>query len=45
MNDISTNMLKRSDEPEEDSNDASEVVVFGTIAVELNMDTLGNSIN
>ena len=45
VNGASTNMLKRSDEPEEDPNNASEVIVFGTTATESNVDALGNSIN
>ena len=43
--DVSTNMLKRSDEPKEDLNDTSEVIVYRSTIIESNVDALGNSIN
>ena len=45
VDDVFANILKRRDEPEEDPNDASDMIVFGTTATELNIDALGNSIN
>ena len=45
MDDVSVNMLKRSDELEENLNDANEMIVLGAAAIESNVDTLENSIN